>query len=175
MSKKTSKKDQKTSRNDKKGLMVDFFVVIGVAVVLIVFFILFWATKKEYGVEVKEEFYSKDAGLYLNAFLRAPATGVDDKKRVSEIIANEYITKNYAETTALFKSYFAGITTYNNEPIIEMCLWVDGQRRSCISYNGGLMVVKEGTRQSTHKTTLQSISGKEFAVQLQITTIETDD
>jgi hypothetical protein len=102
----------KRLRKNKKAedMLVDFFVILGFALTLVIIFIVFWATKdKATDNNISDDFENKDASTMLNSFLKAP---VSDTTTVSDIIAKESVSYDYKITSEVFKEFFKGLVYY---------------------------------------------------------------
>jgi hypothetical protein len=103
---------------NKKGedMMVDFWAIIVFAVIVLLFFILFYASKTDAGKNTAALFDDKDAGFMLQSFLKAPAVGVDGigpGRTVSDIIVESAANEKFDDVKNLYGQFYKGIDTQN--------------------------------------------------------------
>jgi hypothetical protein len=112
-------------RKNKKGedMLVDFWAILIFAFILIIFFIMFLVDKRG-DAPSTVNFEDKDLSFMLNSFIRAPYAK-DDTKTIGEIIAEDSISNDFTRTKEIFKSYFSGVDTYKNNPVIDYQLYVE--------------------------------------------------
>lgn len=102
---------------NKKGelLIVDFWAIIVFVIIILIMLILFYLNKGNVSErKIVEAFENKDSALFLNAFLRAPyiENGIDKEKTISYIIAQDYKSNEYSDTSYAIKEFFKGDYTY---------------------------------------------------------------
>jgi hypothetical protein len=96
-----------------EDMIVDFWAILVFAIICILFLILFSFSKSADAKDVKSEFMNKDANFMLQAFLRAPAIGIDESKTVADIIAEDDAKDDFDATDKLFAEFFMGMKEYN--------------------------------------------------------------
>jgi len=105
-------------RFNKKGedMLVDFWAILIFAIIVLLFFIIFSASKATSNNTITQEFESKDVNFMLDSFLRAPAQeGSADGKTVAEVIAEDSAAGNgdFKNTQILFENFFQRTNTMN--------------------------------------------------------------
>jgi hypothetical protein len=103
-------------------MLVDFWAILVFAVIILLFFVLFSATKKDYELKLNDEFKNKDAEIMLISFLNAPAINIDSGRTIADIIAEDSLTGEFKNTKELFDEFFIG--TINDNDIV---LNIDGK------------------------------------------------
>jgi len=95
-------------------MLVDFWAILVFAIIIILFFILYSFNKSADEKAVETEFETKDANFILQAFLRAPAVGINaPDSTIADIIMKDSTTGDFTYTEQLFNKYFEGMTGYN--------------------------------------------------------------
>jgi uncharacterized protein YjaZ len=102
-----SKRNRMLRNRKGEDMLVDFFVVLAFALVIILFFILFSYENHKAQKDSEAKFANKDTNYMLESFLRSPAVDIDSKKTVSQIIMEDSVTQDYKQTTDLFNRYFS--------------------------------------------------------------------
>ena len=123
----------KLARN-RKGteMLFDFWAILVFAIVMILIFLLFWATKGDNKEsEIVGEFQEKDTQYMLDSYLRAPYLK-DGSKTNAQIIAEDYLDKDFSRTEESFRAFFKGVLTTNNNPIggIGIAVFPSGSTRA---------------------------------------------
>jgi hypothetical protein len=156
-------------RKNKRGedMLVDFWAILVFAVIIVLFVILFSASKKKITENINTEFESKDAGYMLDAFLRAPLVN-DPSKTVSDIIAEDTAMNNFDRTDALCKEYFKYTTLINGEEIFEMNINIKGSNHKSLQ---PISLTKNGNGEAlTAKTYIPGYDSR-ISVELEIWSI----
>jgi hypothetical protein len=103
----------------------------------------------------------------LNSFIRAPYAK-DDTKTIGEIIGEDSMNNDFTRTEEIFKSFFSGVDTYKNNPVIEYQLYV----KSLITYDLNNPKAKTGVfnqKKTVYTTTkIPQPDGNEITIKLTI-------
>ncbi|HYD03026.1 MAG TPA: hypothetical protein VEC16_01890 [Alphaproteobacteria bacterium] len=113
---------------NKRGedMLVDFWAILVFALIVLLFFILFAANKKEPKIqEIHAQFSQNDANFMLQSFLKSPAIGIDSTKTVFQIIIEDYNTGDYSRSDTLAKNYFSQLKKYGTYPVGAIYLQID--------------------------------------------------
>jgi hypothetical protein len=117
----------------KRGedMLVDFWAILIFALIVLIFLIIFSASKHANENKIKEQFEKKDAEFMLESFLRSPAIGVDEEKTVAEIISEDTMTDNFYNTNKVFDKYFKYCQGSN------IIMEVDGENHESMKASNG--------------------------------------
>jgi len=121
----------KVFRNKRgEDMIVDFWSILVFAVICIVFLVLFSTGSKAAENKLDTDFKNKDANFMLQSFLRAPAIGYDTSKTVADVIAEDDIRNDYANTRFLFNKFFQGM------PYYTVKLHIEGEHKENMEHSG---------------------------------------
>ena len=120
-----------------EDMIVDFWAILVFAIICIAFLILFSAGKRSAENKLDTQFENKDANFMLQSFLRAPAIGVDRTKTVADIIAEDDIRNDFANTKWLFDRFFQGM------PYYTVKLHIEGSHRENLEHSGLSQIITQ--------------------------------
>jgi hypothetical protein len=168
----------------KKGedMLVDFWVIIIWAILVLLIFLFFMFTKKQSTLNTIDDFKDKDATYILNAFVSSPWLP-DNSKSISGIIIEDTLSDpSFKNTQALLYYFFSGFDCYKGQNINSITLTVRGgsnELEKVLTVNSADRKVdchpspdsREQPGEYFAKVTLPSVDSKSIAVEIVIKTI----
>jgi len=109
----------------RKGedMLVDFWAILAFAIVAVIFFLLFFATRNQSTQDTLTDFKNKDSSFMLDSFLRARYLN-DETKTMSQIIAEDALNDDFSRTKNSFYYFYSGVDVYQvyNATMISICI-----------------------------------------------------
>lgn len=107
------RQNKKMGRRASENLLADFWWILTFAIIMLLFFVLFVLTKdKVVTSEINERFKGSDAAYMLNAYLKSPSI-IDHHMSNAQVMAQDYLSDDYENTTESIKLYFTGMQIIN--------------------------------------------------------------
>jgi hypothetical protein len=157
---------------NKRGddMLVDFWAILVFAIVLVIFFVIFYISGSKNVENIDNSFQNTDADYMLQSFLNSPAVGEDPTKTVSYIISEDVAKDDFKRTKRLFNSYFGKLPQVSGGYTIGARLEIDGSQDSWVQSEN--LVASSAQRTSKVYT---SISGYDGVIVLTLTVYYVDD